>query len=240
MSVPALTGTDISNLLQSKGPIVKAVLLRSGPEATIEQVEIDTTPQKQMVCKILGGPITFLGQYEEEGIMIICLRDGDKNDKVAVNEHKLQPPFDASQVRGDILLLRVAAEESTEEGTDGPVDTLASKSNDEFFLDYTKDEYTRFAARTDIQPPKSCSIDSQQEEEAEDMNSDEDDDDDEVEDDDDDDGMEGESDEEDDDVVGFMELLMGQVLDRFQQEHGRMPDEVEMEALQSAIAQKVA
>lgn len=235
MSISSLNGTDISKLLKSKGPIVQAVLLRSGPEATIEQVEIDTTPQKQMVSKILGGPFTFLGQYEEEGIMLICLRDGD-NKKLACNEHKLQPPFDASHVRGDILLLRVAAEEDTEEGTDGAVvDTLASKSNDEFFLDYTKDEYTRFAARTDIKPPNPC---SQQEEEAENMDSD--DHEEEKDDDDGEENFEGESDEDDDDAIGFIELLMGQVIERFQKEHGRMPDEVEMEALQSAIAQKVA
>lgn len=235
MSIPSLTGSDISKLLQSKGPVVQAVLLRSGPEATIEQVDIDTTPQKQMVSMILGGPFTFLGQYEEEGIMLICLRDSDNDENGAWNEHKLQPPFDASRVRGDILLLRVAAEESTEEGTHGPVDTLASKSNDEFFLDYTKDEYTKFAARTDIKPPKSCPIASLQgDEDAENMDSDEQEDED-----DDDESIEGESDEEDD-VIGFMELLMGQVIDRFQKEHGRMPDEVEMQALQSAIAQKVA
>ena len=36
----------------------------------IEEVEIDTTPKRSMVSEVLGGPFTFLGQYEDEGIMV--------------------------------------------------------------------------------------------------------------------------------------------------------------------------
>eukprot|EP00957_Ditylum_brightwellii_P024771 1871950-Ditylum_brightwellii.AAC.1 len=148
-----------------------------------------------MVSKILGGPFTFLGQYEDEGIMIMVRRadnsqseEGEEN-LPPLNLHKLQPPFHNAEVRGDILLMRVAPtneedddanediddkedvdnaekegkiesneeeseskgdndEEVTEEG-EGPIDTHVP-SNDEFFLDYTKEEYLKFASRTDI------------------------------------------------------------------------------------------
>ena len=40
-------------------------------ENLIEEILVDTTPRKSMVSKILGGPFTFLGQYEEEGICLL-------------------------------------------------------------------------------------------------------------------------------------------------------------------------
>jgi hypothetical protein len=215
-------GVDIAEVLKSEGPVVTAVLLKA--DATIEQVQVDTTPHKQMVQKILGGPFTFLGQYEEEGTVLMCLRSDDNT--VPLNEHKLQPPFEESQVRGDILCLRVAAQE---EGDDDNVDTIANKTNEEFFLNYTKEEYIRFAARTDIEAPNAVVSEDA-----------EDDEDDLVESDNEEGEMEGESDEDDDEdgAAGFIEMLMGQVIQRFHQENGRMPDEAELKALQTAIAQK--
>ena len=62
----------------------------------IEEIEIDTTPKKAMVQHVLGGPFTFLGQYEDEGIMVMVRRpdfaageedsdaeddDGEENEK---------------------------------------------------------------------------------------------------------------------------------------------------------------
>lgn len=220
-------GGDISRLLKSDGPVVTAVLLKAGPDVVVEEIHVDTTPKKQMVQKILGGPFTFLGQYEDEGIMIMCLRDSI-NVTVPLNHHKLHPPFDNAKVYGDILLLRVASEDETDE-TDGPVDTLSSKSNDEFFLNYTKDEYTKFAARTDIVAPEPVLNDDGADESH--MESDGEGDEEEE--------VEGESDEDDDDDRCFVEMLMGQVIQRFQQENGRMPDELELQALQAAITEKL-
>lgn len=227
-ALPAMAGGDISKLLKSQGPVVSAVLLKA--DATVQELDIDTTPQKQMVQKTLGGPFTFLGQYEEEGIMLMCLRDNnneqgaEEGNNLPVNQHKLQPPFDEAQVRGDILCLRVAAEEDENDN----VDTLASKSNEEFFLNYTKDEYMAFAARTDIEVPNNVVSEDADEEHDDGMESSEEEE------------VEGESDEEDEDAeAGFMQMLMGQVIQRFQQENGRMPEEEELQALQAAIAQKM-
>ena len=60
----------------------------------IEEVLVDTTPSKNAVKTILGGPFTFLGQYPDEGTIVMARRDlpildstdsdeeedGDKND----------------------------------------------------------------------------------------------------------------------------------------------------------------
>lgn len=37
----------------------------------MEEIEVDTTPSKSMVSQVLGGPFTFLGQYEDEGIVLM-------------------------------------------------------------------------------------------------------------------------------------------------------------------------
>ena len=241
---------SIATFLHSSGPVVSAVLLKA--DATVEQILVDTTPQKQSVQQVLGGPFTFLGQYEEEGIVLMCRRGaGDDNDndtnnndkKLPINQHKLQPPFDESQVRGDILCLRVAAQE--DEGDDNDNDnnnvdnvilSVSTQSNEEFFLNYTQEEYIRFAARTDVEAPKLLVS-----EDAEDDNENDNDTGSEEED---EEEMEGESDDDDDDDEegpdGFIEMLMGQVIHRFQTEHGRLPDDTELQALQAAIAQKTA
>ena len=100
----AWQGADIAKVLSSQGPIVKCVILRTGTDSSnledqkpkaksdddsnsddrpiltslIDEIEIDTTPAKSMVAKTLGGPFTFLGQYEEEGI-VLMVRDVPKD-----------------------------------------------------------------------------------------------------------------------------------------------------------------
>jgi hypothetical protein len=212
---------NISTILNSTGPIVQAVLL-SANEETPRTVEVDTTPKKQMVQQILGGPFTFLGQYEDEGIVLIIRRDQETGD-LPTNTHKLQPPFHATTVKGDILALKVAPTEEDE-------NINANKPNEEFFLNYTCDEYEKFAARTDITTtmiPATSEDDLEDDEQFSHGDDDEDE-------------MEGEYDSEDEEKEGgFMDLLLGQVLQRFEQENGRMPDKEELQALEAAIAAKL-
>merc|ERR1719253_353580 len=122
-----MQNVNIASILNSTGPIVTAVLLKAGgtrkeqgeqndaadDDNVVEAVQVDTTPKKQMVTQILGGPFTFLGQYEEEGIMLMINRDQD-NTSLPINPHMLQPPLDHVEIRGDVLLMRVA--ETEEEG----------------------------------------------------------------------------------------------------------------------------
>lgn len=208
---------DIKQILNSTGPVVNAVLL-SATKGT-QSIQVDTTPQKQMVQSILGGAFTFLGQYEDEGVVLMIRKD--QGEDLPVNTHKLQPPFRDTTVRGDILVLKVAAEDD---------ENAVSKSNDEFFLNYSVDEYVKFAARTDVVAPVVSMEDDDDDEDIEEDDEEEDDD----------DEMEGEDDSEDEDEAGgFMALLMENVMQRFQQENGRMPDEEELKALEAAISQKL-
>ena len=274
----------------------------------IEEIMVDTTPKKQMVAQVIGGPFTFLGQYEDEGIIVIVRRpedmegsdddedeDGDgEGSDVLVNPHELQPPLHNLEVRGDILLMRVAATEEEEEGKeeelleeseeqdqdqdgekkvsddgakDGETDAkeddggneseaeedesspgeegaakaIAGKimSNEEFFLDYTKEEYIKFASRTDIIPQE-----EPEEEEEDNVNEIDDDDDGDEEDDEDAEeyNVESDSDEMEDDEehqIGMMNLILAQILKRFREENGRGPNTAELLAMRSALAEKL-
>lgn len=292
-----MQNVNIASILNSTGPIVTAVLLKAGgtrkegeknaaDDSFIEAVQVDTTPKKQMVAEILGGPFTFLGQYEDEGIVLMIRKDQDNHQEgdsdgtnkngLERNQHPLQPPFQTSTVWGDILCLKVAPddEDDTPEADDENADaamqvTITPKPNDEFFLNYTKEEYVQFAARTDVvytpPPDEEAAMDDDEEEEEENAIEgassaknppklvEKVDSSDEEEDDGDGDGdapyeMEEQGDQEDNDEEegddddeegGFLELLMGQVLQRFEQENGRMPDATELKALESAITEKL-
>ena len=80
----------------------------------IDEIDIDTTPSKSMVSKVLGGPFTFLGQYEDEGI-VLMIRN---------------LPDDIIELFGDA----VATKSSLDSGDDG--DNNASSSNNNI------DQYT--------------------------------------------------------------------------------------------------
>ena len=146
---------------------------------------------------------------------------------LAKNQHSLQPPFDTATVHGNILAIKVA---------DVDDEVANNTTNEDFFLDYTKEEYLAFAARTDVVPPTVSEEDMEEAEEDE-----EDPEEEEVEDEDEEMQSEEEDEEEDenDHAAGFLELLMGQVLKRFQEENGREPEEHELQALQAAIVQKM-
>jgi hypothetical protein len=319
----------------------------------IEEVKIDTTPSKSKVAELLGGPFTFLGQYEDEGIVLMVrnfpddleadLKDiyynsdqeeDDDNEKSKAsqnksdfsfseqlsknfnikalkavcqqrgidtesmkekeelvqalvdyqkrlppyNKHQLQPPLHNARVRGEIVIMKVA---ETEEELDnfnvsGDKDDGASKkvevktddddnndatdeksirkeseidnnnqesknavtsvpSNDEFFLDYSKDAYIKFASRTDI-PEHDIEIgDSDTEEERDEggngeasmMGVDDDDDDDD------------EEDSEESDKSAMFNLVMNEVLRQYREENGRGPNTKELLELRANIAKEL-
>ena len=241
----SLSGEQISNVLRSSGPLVKCVLLKCGQSQLdsktnaskekiiltdlLEEIKVDTTPKKQMVTQILGGPFTFLGQYEEEGIMLMINRDQDNQD-MPINPHMLQPPLDHVEIRGDVLLMRVA--ETEEEGKEGDAPNVSFLSNEEFFLDYTLEEYVKFASRTDIVAKEPEASEEEGEEEEEESEEEEEDGDDEE--------YSGESDEEDEEAqISMMNLILAQILKRFREENGRGPSTEELLAMRSALAEKL-
>ena len=277
-----LMGVDIAKVLRSKGPVVSAVVLRcrkdsddydddddakkptAGSAASlllpdlVDQVQIDTTPKKSEVEKLLGGPFTFLGQYEEEGIMLMVRRgcvlaqeEDDDNDDDHVpselpprNPHRLQPPFTDARIHGDIVCMRVAEVDDPLDD-DNTKNTAVAKpvdvdSNDEFFLDYTKKEYLTFAARTDVVPP----VAPEHAQEDEDIVSDDEEEDaaewsGEEQGDDDDDDHDDEEPSEEEAQGAMMQLVPGTVLKQFQDQNGREPDEQELAVLKLTVAHKL-
>jgi len=272
----------VEKVLSSSGPIVKAVLLKhlrsDGKDGKphpisdhqdvkhkrvvltedIEEIQLDTTPSKNAVKKVLGGPFTFLGQFPTEGTVVMVRKDlpddleelgvhqlrdlcSDRDidtkgmiekqelvdalvdSELPVNPHRLQPPLNGASVRGDILIVKVAETDEALDEPGGENKELEMMSNEEFFLDYTKAEYVAFASRTDVVAPEPPSPSG---------GSDEDEDDD-----DDDDfepGEDGEPDEED--RQAMLNLVMGEVLRKFREEHGRGPETRELLELREQVA----
>mmetsp|Transcript_48559 Transcript_48559/g.103329 ORF Transcript_48559/g.103329 Transcript_48559/m.103329 type:complete len:524 (-) Transcript_48559:8-1579(-) len=258
----------------------------------IEEIELDTTPRKSMVSKTLGGDFTFLGQYEEEGTVVMIRRPDwedeeedegdDSNDIPPINPHALQPPLHDVEVRGDILMLRVAeteeelddSAEAKEEGEESEkkheaegddsgdeaksattedvaptAPAIRVPTNDEFFLDYTREEYLKFAARTDIVAEEAESS-SDEESEGEDAepsaagavaalaNDDDEDDEDDKDDDFDPEDSDGDDDEEER-QVGMMNMILGHMLRKFREENGRGPDSLELLEMRKALADRL-
>eukprot|EP00558_Chaetoceros_sp_UNC1202_P008008 CAMPEP_0197252602 /NCGR_PEP_ID=MMETSP1429-20130617/62070_1 /TAXON_ID=49237 /ORGANISM="Chaetoceros sp., Strain UNC1202" /LENGTH=253 /DNA_ID=CAMNT_0042715029 /DNA_START=12 /DNA_END=773 /DNA_ORIENTATION=+ len=107
-------------------------------------------------------------------------------------------------------------------------------TNEEFFLDYTKDEYIQFASRTDILPPEPTQDAEEEENEASEQESDEEEEEEyNVESDEDD--ME----DEEECQIGMMNLILAQILKRFREENGRGPNTEELLAMRSALAEKL-
>lgn len=306
----------------------------------IEEVKIDTTPSKSKVAETLGGPFTFLGQYEDEGIVLmirnfpddleadlkeiyeqdeedcngdkqfsfseqlsknfnikalkaVCLQRDintenmtEKRELVEAlveyqkrlppyNEHQLQPPLHDARVRGDIVIMKVAETEEELDNDDeskkvegekdvddnNDVDKKETQidnndsesnstvpavpSNDEFFLDYSKDAYIKFASRTDIPVPDVETENSDNEVEEDQEEEDEGDTEasmtgvgvgDDGDDDDDDDDDE---DINDDDKSAMFNLVMNEVLRQYREENGRGPNTKELLELRANIAKEL-
>ncbi|KAL7498887.1 hypothetical protein ACHAWT_006765 [Skeletonema menzelii] len=251
----------------------------------MEEIEVDTTPKKSMVAQVLGGDFTFLGQYEDEGIMVMVRRPDwededssfDESDIPPVNPHPLQPPFDEVEVRGDILLIRVAEtaeelddddddekndhddEEDEEEENDeeskkqGEVVTdlkpaavgekesheekqVSVPANDDFFLDYSMEEYLKFASRTDVEGPpilEESDESAEEDDEGEAGESKDEDYDPEV------DELSDEEYDDEEHQVGMMNLILGQILRKFHEENGRGPDTLELLEMRKALADRL-
>mmetsp|Transcript_8797 Transcript_8797/g.16051 ORF Transcript_8797/g.16051 Transcript_8797/m.16051 type:complete len:518 (+) Transcript_8797:78-1631(+) len=269
----------------------------------IDEMEVDTTPRKSMVSQILGGDFTFLGQYEEEGTMVMIRRpawelDEDEeeeddssgleekvrmDDVPPMNPHALQPPLHNVKVRGDILLMRVAeTQEELDHDDDDKVDVsnddgeaksntakeakaekIHVPTNDEFFLDYTKEEYLKFAARTDIVAEE---VESSSDEESDDgeaegedskpsaasstaamlanttTNDNEDANNSDHDEDFDPDAADN-SDSSDSDIeehqVGMMNMILNHMLRKFREENARGPDSLELLEMRKALADRL-
>ena len=109
----------ITKVMSKEGPTCTVVVLRAGPEKKKEEMVVDFSPKKRVVEEVLGGRITFVGQWER--ISVVIVQRADQEDLVAsgapLNEHKLQPPFHEEVLRGDLLLMRTDDEGEPENFT---------------------------------------------------------------------------------------------------------------------------
>lgn len=81
--------------------MVKAILIREELDV-IEEIDLDISPAKNEIFKLLGGSQTFIGQWPE--IDVVILKSEDNKVK---NENTLVHPFDNEEVYGKILLVRM-------------------------------------------------------------------------------------------------------------------------------------
>jgi len=234
----------------------------------VTQISIDTTPKKRHVEQVLGGPFTFLGQYDEIGVVVMALRP-DLSTNAQENPHELPPPLNPGPIQGDILLMRVSPTEEEnedeeeydekEENVKMGACTDSSKApesdtqdSDEFFQDFTCEEYLEFVAlckkedrkvveTVDIKETTSNQddmdhYDLEEGDAVEDNGHEEDEIGEDEEEDDDEAYTEFDEDEE---RVGMMNLIMGQILRKFREEHGRGPDTKELLQMRQALAMKL-
>jgi len=263
-----LNGDDITRILNSTGPIVTCVLIRGGSssdststvscEEIITEVSIDTTPQKREVEHLLGGPITFLGQYAEEGVVVMTNKEEqqqqtpssseEENTNDGRNRIRLPMPLD-EVVAYSALLMKVSQEEDGE-------------GEGDFFLDYSKEKYLDLVNRGGekrpehpiLQEDNNSGSDGEEDEELEqsndeENNSDVSDDDDAAsdgpvlgDDDYDEDFSDAEEDmdlDSDEERIGMLNLCMGQILRRFHEENGHEPDTRQLLEMRQALAIKL-
>jgi hypothetical protein len=237
VSTKADTEEDVKHLAEPENVSDDTSEKRRVLTDLIEEIEVDTSPQKQMVSKILGGTFTFLGQYEDEGI-VLMIRNVEFVNPIELppfNPHQLHPPFDGVEVRGDILIMKVAATDEVLDEEEDEEDDVEDKdvvvpNNDEFFLDYTKDEYIAFASRTDVVAPEP----PEEDEDDEDVE-DEDDEEEEV----DEEYHLGDDETNEEERTAIMNLLMRSILRKFCEDNGRGPNTQELLELRSALAEKM-
>src|SRR5210317_389151 len=96
----------------------KAILIHEKVN-DIEEIDLDITPSKNEIFKLLHGRQTFIGQWPEIDVVIMKAESA-----TILNENTLPPPFDIEEVYGKILLVRMDEESEPQ--------------------DFTLDEYSRY------------------------------------------------------------------------------------------------
>ena len=90
----------------------------------IQQIDLDIDPRKNEIFLLLSGTATFIGQWPELDVVIMKPQYG-----VKTNNNTLPSPFDAEEIKGSILLVRM------DENSDP--------------CDFTLEEYLSFVSRNE-------------------------------------------------------------------------------------------
>jgi hypothetical protein len=99
----------------------RAVLIHE-KHGEIEEIDLDISPMKNQIFKLLRGRQTFIGQWPDIDVVIMKAEGG-----VSKNENTLPRPFSNEEVFGKILLVRMDANSDPQ--------------------DFTKVEYESFCGR---------------------------------------------------------------------------------------------
>jgi|TARA_B110000305_G_C18954950_1_gene410098 hypothetical protein len=81
--------------------MTKAILIHENMD-NIREIDLDITPHKNEIFKLLEGRQTFIGQWPEIDVVIMKPEDGKLK-----NANTLPIPFDVEDVYGKILLVRM-------------------------------------------------------------------------------------------------------------------------------------
>tara|TARA_B000000441_G_C21741991_1_gene354593 strand:+ start:1502 stop:1906 length:405 start_codon:yes stop_codon:yes gene_type:complete len=86
--------------------MTRAVLINE-KRKDIHEINIDISPSKNEIFKILGGKASFLGQWPDEQVVIVKCEPKDSTFELNLNQNRLPRPFTNMIVHGRILLLRM-------------------------------------------------------------------------------------------------------------------------------------
>eukprot|EP00940_MAST-03C_sp_MAST-3C-sp2_P002436 g2436.t1 len=208
----AFGSIDITKIMNSEGPVCKCVLLQT--DGTAKEIDVDMTPKKQKVPEILGGRTSFVGQWDDIGVIVCCADQSTTNEDIEKNTHKLQPPLHKAVIRGPIVLTR-----SGEHGEP---------------LDFTLKEWDEFKARDipewEVEEADAPAEESDEEGEEEDEEEDGEDA---------YNPSEEDDDDEDDGFDGFIDMLLGRIVQQFVEKNGREPTHQEAQELEDALRLKL-
>jgi len=86
--------------------MIKCVVVHE-TRGDIEEIDIDLLPEKNEIVHVLGGNATFLGQWEDEFVVILTRAN---TENLELNANKLPRPFTNMRIFGKILLIRMDEE----------------------------------------------------------------------------------------------------------------------------------
>ena len=91
-----------------------AVLVNEGKN-DIHEIDLDISPEKNEIYKILRGKATFLGQWPDKSVVIVIC--DSSIFELSMNLNRLPRPFTNMTVMGKILLIRMDEDSETQNFT---------------------------------------------------------------------------------------------------------------------------
>jgi len=86
--------------------MTRAVLINE-KRNDIHDIDIDISPNKNEIYKLLKGKASFLGQWPDEQVVIVKCDPDDSPFELNLNSNRLPRPFTNMLVFGRILLIRM-------------------------------------------------------------------------------------------------------------------------------------